>query len=98
MDAVKLKLLFIVGLGITNAVHLQLVNKYEQSICEQKYDFRVISSSDCGSVGRLLTSDTRGFRFESSHWQNLYRTMFTAKCIEKTKSIEKEAGNGPFVF
>ena len=28
--------------------------------------------SGCGSVGRAVASDTRGPRFESSHWLNLY--------------------------
>ena len=27
--------------------------------------------NDCGSVGRGVASDTRGPRFESSHWQTL---------------------------
>ena len=28
--------------------------------------------SGCGSVSRAVASDTRGPRFESSHWQYLY--------------------------
>ena len=31
----------------------------------------VDSGSGCGSVGRAVASNTRGLRFESSHWQNL---------------------------
>ena len=31
-----------------------------------------ITASGCGSVGRVVASDTRGLRFESSDWQNLY--------------------------
>ena len=27
-----------------------------------------IEGSGCGSVGRAVTSDTRGVRFKSSHW------------------------------
>ena len=29
----------------------------------------------CGTVGRAVACDTRGPRFESSHWQNLYCTL-----------------------
>ena len=32
----------------------------------------VIQSSGCGSVGRVVASDFRGLRFESSHRQKLY--------------------------
>ena len=46
--------------------------------------------SSCGSVGRAVPSNTRYPRFESSHWQNLAKSMFY--CIEMTKI--KEAGNG----
>ena len=49
----------------------------------------------CGSVGRAVASGTRGLRFESSNWQNLYWTLFTVYCIEKMKIKKKEAGNGP---
>jgi len=36
------------------------LDKVEQSV-----------GSGCGSVGRAVTSDTRGPWFESSHWQKL---------------------------
>ena len=49
--------------------------------------------SGCGSVGRAITSDTRGPRFESRHRQNLYWTLFTANCIEKTKIKKKTTGS-----
>ena len=39
--------------------------------------------------------DTRGPRFDSSHWQNLIEHLFIINCIEKTKINKKEAGNGP---
>ena len=26
----------------------------------------------CGSLGRAVTSNTRGLQFETGHWQNLY--------------------------
>ena len=32
--------------------------------------------SGCGSVGRPVSSDTRGLRFESSHWQNFILRAF----------------------
>ena len=46
-----------------------------------------------GSVGRAVTSDSRGLPFESSHWQNLIMNVLT---VEMTKINEKEAGYGPF--
>ena len=54
----------------------------------------VVMGSGSGSVGRALTSDTRGPQFESGHWPNFWWT-FIANCIEQTK-IKKEAVNGPF--
>ena len=30
-----------------------------------------VKGSGCGSVGRVVAFDTRGPRFDSSHWQNL---------------------------
>ena len=53
--------------------------------------------SGCGSVGRAVTSKSRGPRFESSHWQKFIEHLPTVKCIEKTKIKEKEARNGPFL-
>ena len=54
--------------------------------------------SGCASVGRAVASNTRGSRFESSHWQNLFilNILFIVKlCIEKTK-IKKRGRDGPF--
>ena len=48
------------------------------------------------SVGRAVASNARGLRFDSSHWQNLYWTLFTVNCIENMKIKKKEAGHGPF--
>jgi len=57
------------------------------------------SGSGCGSVGRAVAFDTRGPRFDSSHWQNfiehLFVSLFIVSCIEKTKINKKKAGNGP---
>ena len=36
--------------------------------------------SDCGSVGRVVTSETRGLTFESCHWQNFTMNIFTLNC------------------
>ena len=52
--------------------------------------------SGCGSVGRVVASITRGPLFKSSHWQNLYRTLFSVKCIEKDKNKEKRPGMAHF--
>ena len=50
---------------------------------------KILGGSGCGSVGKTVASDTRGLRFESSHRQNLYWTLFTDNCIEKTKIKKK---------
>ena len=50
------------------------------------------TGSGCGSVGRAVASNTRGPRFESSHRQNLYWTLFTVSCQEKTKIKKKRPG------
>ena len=52
----------------------------------------------CGSVGRVVASDTRGPRFKSSHWQKFIyiEHLFTVNCELKRRNKEKEAGNGPF--
>ena len=38
---------------------------------------------DCGSVGRAVVTNTRGPRYESSHWQkNIYIVhLFTVNCV-----------------
>ena len=45
--------------------------------------------SGCGSVGRAVASYSRGLRFKSSLWQNLYCTF--VYYIGKTKIKNKEA-------
>ena len=45
-----------------------------------------------GSVGRVVASDSRGPRFESSHWQKLYLTLLTVNFIEKTEIKKKRPG------
>ena len=44
----------------------------------------------CGSVGRVVASDTGGPRFESRHQQNLYRILFPVNFIEETKIKKKK--------
>ena len=56
--------------------------------------------SGCGSVGRVVTSDSTGPRFESSHRQKIIYTLnicYCQLCIEKRKIKKKEAGNSPFL-
>ena len=48
------------------------------------------------TVGRAVTSDTRGLQFESSHQHTFYRIFFTLNYIEMMKRKEKEDGNSPF--
>ena len=53
--------------------------------------------SGCGSVGRAAASDTRGPRFESSHWQTLlWKFSFTVNCIEKMKIKKDSPGMAHF--
>ena len=60
----------------------------------------VLVGSGCGSVGRAVASNTRGLRFESSHWQNLYCTfvyLCNISCIEKTIINKKRPGMAHFL-
>ena len=44
----------------------------------------------------MVTSDTRGPGFESSHWQLLLNIYLLLTVCRKDENKEKEAGNGPF--
>ena len=49
--------------------------------------------SGCGSVGRAVTSNTRGPRFESSHRQkfiNIEQLLYTVNCVMKRQKIKKK--------
>ena len=74
--------------------HLYQVSKNRNKI------FMVVKisqkGSGCGSVGRVVASDTRGPQFESSHRQNLLNICLLSTVYWKDKNKEKEAGNGPF--
>ena len=48
--------------------------------------------SGCGSVGRVVTSDTRDPRFESSHWRTFSEQLFTVNSVEKSKIKKKRPG------
>ena len=55
--------------------------------------------SGCGSVGRVVTSNTRGPRFESSHRQIYFihwTFVYCQLCIEKTKITKKRPGMAHF--
>ena len=55
--------------------------------------------SGCGSVGRVVASNTRGPRFESSHRQKftyILNICLLSTMYWKDKNKEKETGNGPF--
>ena len=45
--------------------------------------------SGCGSVGRVIAFDTRGPRFESSHFQTFLLSI--VNCVEKTKIKKKDS-------
>ena len=44
----------------------------------------------CGTVGRVVISDTKDLQFQSSHWQY----FLDVNCVKKTQIKKKEAGNG----
>ena len=60
---------------------------YEQK--KEQYDF----GSGSGAVGRVVTSNTKDLRFESSHQQ----ILIAINCIKKTKIKIKDTGNGLFL-
>ena len=50
--------------------------------------------SGCASVGRMVASDTRGPRFESSLWQKFIyiEHLFTVNCVLKRRKKRKKRG------
>ena len=54
-----------------------------------------LGTGGCGSVGRVVVSNTRNPRFKYSHNQEFISNIFTVNCW-KDEKIEKEAGNGPY--
>ena len=51
---------------------------------------RGLHSIGCGSVGRVVASNTWSLQFESSHWQNLYRTFLYCQLYWKNEKIKKK--------
>ena len=58
-----------------------------------------VVGSGCGSVGRVVASDAKGPRFESSHRQTLISDiyLYTVNYIEKTKIKKKRPGMAHFL-
>ena len=56
-------------------------------IDDRKSNIRLATAlgSGCGSVGRAVASDTRGPRFESSHWQNLLNIYLLSTVLKRRK-------------
>ena len=48
--------------------------------------------SGCGSVGRVVASNTRGPRFESSNRQDFIMNIFTVNCWKVEKKRKKRPG------
>ena len=42
-----------------------------------------VCGSGCGSVARAVTSNTRGPRFESNHWQNLFNICLLSTVLKR---------------
>ena len=51
--------------------------------------------SGCGSVGRAVTSNSRGPRLESRFRQKFIMNILLSTALKRRKK-EKEAGDGPF--
>ena len=62
------------NLNIGPTPEISGLNSVTSNLCMFVINYvrNVKSASGCGSVGRVVASDTRGPQFESSHWQNLY--------------------------
>ena len=56
---------------------------------------KIKAGSGCGSVGRAVTSNSRGLRFESCHQQK-FKFNILPSTVLKRQNKEKEAGKGPF--
>ena len=63
--------------------------------CTVLINFVYQLGSDSGSVGRSVTSDSRGLRFKFSHWQKIILNIY-CQLYWKEENKENEAGNGPF--
>ena len=56
-------------------------------------------NSGCGSAGRVVACDAIDPWFKTSYRQTFIylEPLCTVSCIEKTKIMQKEARNGPFL-
>ena len=69
------------GSNTVHIEHLSTVNCIEKTSIKKRG-----RGSGCGSVGRAVAFNTRGPRFDSSHWQNFIEHLFIINCVEKTKN------------
>ena len=70
------------------------VHDSDRAINQQTVDLeikKVLYGSGCASVGRAVASDTRGLRFQSSHWRTFIH-IFIINYFEKTKIKKKRSG------
>ena len=52
----------------------------------------------CGAVGRAVTSNSRGLRFESSHQQDFIMNIFTINCWKDENKEKKRPVMAHFLF
>ena len=54
--------------------------------------------SGCGSVGRVVNSDSKGLQFKSSQWQKFIymEHLFIVNCVLKRRKKEKNPGMAHF--
>ena len=58
---------------------------------------KFVKGSGCGSVGRAVSSNTRGLQFVSSHRAKFILNIVYCQLYWKDENKEKEARNGPFL-
>ena len=61
----------------------------------EKQGIKFLQGRGGGSVGRAVASNSRGPRFESSHWQKFILNIY-CQLYWKDKNKGEEARNGPF--
>ena len=73
--------------------HPPLCDVYFLLPCKRRDFF----GSGCGSVGRAVTSDTKGPLFKCSHLLNFIPNMYLQLTVELDDHEEKQAVNGLFI-
>ena len=63
----------------------KMTNRMENIIFTFLRDKNDLEGSGCGSVGRVVASNTRGPRFESSHQQNLLNICLLSTVLKRRK-------------